>query len=65
MLLNLVDAMTCDAVSLGPHPKTIFVFVFLQTNTNLLGFFQWESDIFLRFDHLINFHEWESLFKMQ
>jgi len=40
MHLNLVDAMTCDSVSLGPHSKTIFVFAFLQTNTNLLGGFQ-------------------------
>jgi len=39
--------MTCDSVSLGPHPKTIFVFAFLQTNTNVLAFFS-ENQIFFK-----------------
>lgn len=47
MNLNPVDAMTCDSVSLGPHPKTIFVFAFLQTNTNVLAFFS-ENQIFFK-----------------
>jgi hypothetical protein len=39
LCLNPGDTMTCDSVLLGLHSKTIFVFVFLQTNKNVLAFF--------------------------